>query len=84
MTVNYDLIFKYGEINSSGQTQTHGLPQQTSDGFLHSMLKLVSWISIYFFMNSIMDFSLEKDTENAQQTNTSYILFSVAGELVGL
>ena len=48
------------------------------------MLKLVSWISIYFFMNSIMDFSLEKDTENAQQTNTSYILFSVAGELVGL
>ena len=35
-------------------------------------------------MNSIMDFSSEKNTENSKQTNTSDTLFSVAGELVGL
>ena len=35
-------------------------------------------------MNSIMDFSSEKNTENSNQTNTSDKLFSVAGELVGL
>ena len=87
MAVNYEVIFKNGEINSSGQKQTlntRGLTQETSDRFLHSILKLDSWIPIYLFINSIMDFSSEKSTENSNQANTSDKLFSISGELVGL
>ena len=50
--------------------KTHGLPQQTSDGCLHSDSAF----------NSFMDFTSDHNTENSDQTNASGSLFNVAGE----
>ena len=64
-------MFKYIEINSSGQNSARYIPQQTSDKFL-----LVSYFFIYLV---IIDLTSGQNTENSIQADTSEKLFNIAG-----